>query len=110
MMDKTPLQYEWLTYAWVVALSAWGGVASYVRKIKDGKTRFSVSELVGEVCISAFVGVVTFFICESAQFNQVIAAAFIGISGHMGSRAIFLAEKWFETRVKQKIDNNDSAT
>jgi hypothetical protein len=36
-----PLQFEaLLTYAWVVGLSAWGGMAEYVRKIKTGAGRF----------------------------------------------------------------------
>jgi len=93
MLDKDPLTYDMLTYAWVFVLSVWGGIAGYIRKLKTGVLqRFSLSEIVGDVVVSGFVGVLTFFICESAKFPQLISAAIIGISAHMGSRAIFMLE------------------
>ena len=101
MPEKDPTNYQFITYVWVIGLASWGGLASYVRKIKSGKTRFSIGELIGEVCISAFVGVITFYLCESAALNQVVSAALIGISGHMGSRAIYMAEKGAEKLVKR---------
>ncbi len=84
--------YTSLTYLWVVCLSSWGGVAKYIRKIREGHSKFSLAELIGEICISAFVGVLTFFLCESAQLPAALSAALIGISGHMGSQAIYLFE------------------
>lgn len=96
MLDKDPLSYELLTYAWVILLSSWAGMSGYLRKIKLGYTRFSISELVGDVCISGFVGIVTFFLCESSKISPALSAALIGISAHMGSRAILGFEKIFE--------------
>jgi len=95
MPEKDPSSYELITYLWVVGLSCWGGLAGYLRKIRGGVVaRFSVSELVGELVISGFVGVLTFYLCEAADLNQVLAAAFVGISGHMGSRAVFALEQY----------------
>jgi hypothetical protein len=108
MIDKDPTSYEALTYVWVIALSTWGGVASYIRRFNNGGRKFSLPEFVGEMCISGFVGVMTFFFCEAAELPQIVAAALIGISGHMGSRAIFLFEKTLEN-VMHKRFNNDNA-
>ena len=93
MPEKDPLSYTLLTYAWVFALSLFGGFAGYLRKVKAGIiSRFSVHELLGELLISAFVGVMTFYLCDYAQIPGPLSAAFIGISAHMGSRAIFIFE------------------
>ncbi len=84
---------EYFPFAWMIGLSFWGGIAGYLRKIKEGHNRFSVTELIGELFISGFVGVLTFLLCQSAQLNPLLTAAMVGISGHMGSRAIFIIEK-----------------
>ena len=108
-MYKDPLSYEFLTYCWVIVLAAWGGLASYVRKLRQGYIRFSLAELIGEICVSAFVGIITFFMCESSEFNQIFSAALIGITGHMGSRAIFIFEKIVEplfTKISGKANDN----
>lgn len=107
MPEKDPLSYGFLTYVWVFSLSVWGGVAGYIRKLKNGAMlRFSLSEIIGDVVISGFVGVLTFFICESAETPQLLSAALIGISSHMGSRAIFIfencADKFFQRWISEK--------
>lgn len=85
------------TYAWVFAVSAIGGLAAWAKKVRAGQARaFNVAELLGELFISAFAGVVTFWFCRWAQLNEWVTAAFIGIAGHMGSRAIFLGEQALE--------------
>jgi len=93
MPEKDPLSYTLLTYAWVFGLSVFGGVAAYIRKVRAGiVSRFSLIELIGEMVISAFVGVMTFYFCESGDISPVLSAALIGIASHMGSRAIFIFE------------------
>lgn len=99
MPEKDPTNYGILTYGWVLALSAWGGLAAWIRKRNEGTARpFNFMELVGEIFISAFAGLITFFLGESAGINPLITAALVGISGHMGSRAIFLLESWAERK------------
>lgn len=115
MPEKDPTNYSALTYLWVFLLSSWGGLVSFFRKYKEGKTRaFNIVEFIGEIVISAFVGVVTFLLCEAGNINHLVSAALVAISGHMGSRAIFIferyAEKWAETHIKPITtgDNNDT--
>jgi hypothetical protein len=103
-MQKTPLDYELITYIWVIGLSAWGGLANYFHKIKMGViVRFSFVEIVGDIVISGLAGVTTFYLCEAAGFPQVVTAAFIGVAGHMGSRVIFLMENMFDSRIKKML-------
>ena len=93
------------TMIWVLALSTWGGIAGYVRKIKQGKTkRFSLTELVGEIVISSFVGVITYFLCKSSGIDETITAAVVGVSSHMGSRAIYLIEILVRKKTGLDID------
>lgn len=83
------------TACWVMFLSGWGGVVSFWRKRKDGKVRpFNVTELIGEIFTSGFAGVLTYLVATAADVNPLITAALVGVSGHMGSRAIFGLEQY----------------
>jgi LydA holin phage, holin superfamily III len=92
---KGVLDYGWATYAWVVLLSTWGGVASFVNKVRTGVVRpFNVAELVGEIAVSGFVGVLTFWLCQESGFSEVLSAVCIGVSSHMGTRGLFRLEQF----------------
>ena len=56
-------------------------------------------ELIGEIATSAFAGLITFWLCEAAQLDPLVTAALVGISGHMGSRALYQFERWAQTRL-----------
>jgi len=104
MPDKDPTTYSLVTYAWVFFLSAWGGFINFWGKVKRGDARFlNITELIGELMTSAFAGIMTFYLCEAASIDALLTAAMVGISGHMGSRAIFMFEKWLEDRIKRWI-------
>ena len=97
--SKDPTTYGLLTYAWVFWLSSWGGFVSFMRKRRLGAARpFNIAEFVGEIATSAFAGVVTFYLAESAGVSQLWGAAMVAISGHMGGHAIFLIERWMERK------------
>lgn len=84
-----------LTYAWVFGLAMLGGAASFVRRVRNGEAKYSnIVELIGELVVSAFAGLVTFFLCRTAGFDEMLTAAFIAISGHMGTRIIFKFEAY----------------
>lgn len=100
MIDKDPLSYSLVTYAWVFVLSMLGGIVSFNTKLRNGTARpFNIMELLGEILTSAFVGVLTFYLCEATGVPQLVSAALVGISGHMGSRAIFRLEMWAQRRL-----------
>lgn len=99
MPEKDPTTYSVLTYAWVLLLSSWGGFVSFMKKRRDGIARpFNFAEFFGDIAASALAGVITFYLCEAADTPQLMAAALVAISGHMGGRALFIFEKWMERR------------
>lgn len=107
MPEKDPATYALITYGWVILLSILAGLASTIRKIRQGQMTFSLFGVIGEMCISAFVGIVTFFFCESLKLEPVLSAGIIGVCSHMGSRSIVLIEQIVNILVKKWIKNND---
>ncbi len=105
MPEKDPSTYTLLTYAWVIILAAWGGAVNFINKVRKGEARAcNLAEFIGEIVTSGFAGVLTFWLCEAADINPLITAALIGISGHLGSRAIFLMERWATAKFMNNVD------
>ena len=103
MIDKDPFGYSVVTYVWVLLLAIWGGVVNFIQRLKRGEAKaHNIVELIGEVVISAFVGVVTFYLRELSDFPQILTAALVAISGHMGTRALFVFERAVEKIIKNK--------
>lgn len=97
---RSPFTYSMATYLWVIAISSIGGTVSFINKVKRGAARpFNIAELLGEIFSSGFVGLLTFWACEFAKFDPLITAVLVGITGHMGTRALFagehMVEQWF---------------
>lgn len=89
-----PAILEPLTYLWVAVLAGWGGIANFCHKLKTGHARpFNIAEFVGELVISSFAGIITYYFCQATHIDGYLSAVLVGISGHMGSRAIFLIER-----------------
>lgn len=85
---------------WMVGVAMLGGAVSFYGKVRAGTARAAnIAELVGELFISGTVGVFTYWLLQGLEVNPYLIAAGVGISGHMGSRAIFVAEKWIEARI-----------
>ena len=91
--DLTAVASQWVAYVWFLFLAAWGGAVSYISRVKKGKTAFSIIEMVGECAISGFSGVMTAYICASANINFFLTAFLVGVAGHMGGRAIAMMEQ-----------------
>jgi NhaP-type Na+/H+ and K+/H+ antiporter len=105
MPEKDPTTYSLLTYAWVMVLSSWGGFVSYTRKVRTGiVSRYSMVEFIGEISTSAFTGMITFYLCEASNISPLLTAAMVGISGHMGSRAIFCFEQWLQKKAAKVVE------
>jgi hypothetical protein len=94
-----------LVYVWVLSLSIVGGTAHHIRKLKAGIIeRFSFSEWLGDVFISAFVGYLTYCLCKYYSIPMELTAVFIGISSHLGTRALILFEDIIYDKVKKNFD------
>lgn len=99
MPEKDPTSYSILTYSWVIVLSLWGGLTQHIRRGRPWRGLRTVAELISDLVTSGFSGILTFHLCEAAQFQPLVTAALVGISGHMGSRAIFAIEQLLTRRI-----------
>ncbi len=107
----SPETYPLITYAFVFGLSILGGVVSFMQKLKRGHARaWNVAEFIGELATSAFAGVITFYLCQWSGFSPLLTASFVGISGHMGSRAIAIMERFFESKFGEIKNNGNNGT
>lgn len=86
----------WFTWGWVLCLASWGGAISYFHKLDTYGFKFSMVRLVIDVFTSAFVGVLTYLFCDTLHIPTEVTAAMVGISGHMGTRALFILERKYE--------------
>lgn len=75
-----------------VTLSCVGGVVGYLHRIDKSGAGFSFFRFMLEIFTSGFVGIITFALCSSAEFQWSTTAALVAISGHMGTRALFIVE------------------
>jgi len=75
-----------------IILSCLGGLVNYLHKISRTGAAFNFFRLCLEIFTSAFVGIVVFLLCDTAELEWSTTAALVAISGHMGTRALFLLE------------------
>lgn len=84
---------------WMAAIAAIGGYVNFRQKMQQGNVRaWNLTELLGEMAVSAFCGVLTFWICRGFDVNPWLTAAGVAISGHLGARGLFLLEKTLEKK------------
>lgn len=93
-----------ITWLWVIGLSLLGGFVSFIQKLKAGHVRaWNFTEFIGELATSAFVGILTFKGCNWLKLDPSLTAALVGITSHMGSRALFMAEAKFSAWANAKF-------
>jgi len=96
----------WLTLTWVIGISIWGGTVSYLHKLSKYGIPFSLFKFIAEIVTAGFVGLITYLLCQSSGLSMTITAALVGISGHMGTRALFILEKKYESFFGKESDEN----
>jgi hypothetical protein len=112
VIEKPPQPaVEWaevLPWIWLVLITLLGGVASFVRKMRESHVRvWNFTEFVGEIVISGLAGLITANICQWQDFPMPLTYALTGIGAHMGSRALFKAEALFDTKFPSAKDTTD---
>lgn len=104
---NTPESYGLSTYCWVIVTALAGGFASLMGRLR----KLSWLEMCGELIVSAFAGVITFWLCEFVELNQLASAALVGIVGHMGSRGMVMLErigvKFLKGKLKVTVVNEE---
>lgn len=93
---RGPEHIPLISYLIALALAGWGGIAHYLKRLKESPASvFTFAELIGELAISSFAGIMIFLLCEWLMADRLLSAAAAGIAGHMGSKAIYYLEVWF---------------
>lgn len=86
---KDPLSYPLKQYGLMLGTALLGGLVAWAAKVRAGTVKaWNLMALIGELCTSAFAGLLCFWFCESLSFPPLMTAALVGVAGHMGSRAI----------------------
>lgn len=111
MLEKDPTTYALLTYLWVGALSMAGGLVAFIRRLNKAKEPQPIYmiflKLLGELIVSGFTGVVTFYLCEHLETQALLTAVLVAVSGHMGGNAIDLLTKEVEKLTNVKLTKKD---
>lgn len=77
-----------LPYLSTLFLSCWGGLVSYIQKIRIKSSKFNWKELAFDLVMSSFAGFLTSLACQYSKLDAPTSSILIAISGHMGTRAI----------------------
>lgn len=98
---KHPLSYSLREYGVILGIALLGGLVRWISAIKRKEAgMLSISSLVGELVISAFAGLLTFWLCESFGVNPLWTAAAAGLAGHAGGSGI----AWLERTAKKQVE------
>lgn len=101
---RNPLSYSLKEYAFVLLMALAGGMASWWAKVRRGEVGAgSLSALIGELSMSAFAGLMVFYLCEWMQLNPLLTACVVGMSGHAGARALTWLEHIGQRYVEIKL-------
>lgn len=97
---------ENIATAWLIVIAVWGGLAKYLLQVKnDPDKRFSLIELIWELAISGFAGLLTLYSCMYLGFGFPLTAVLTGVAGNMGGQAIALIEHYTLNRIGIRIRN-----
>lgn len=92
---------------WVFLLAIAGGLVRFVRQCNKSNKKLSpitiVLRLVGELIISGFADVITFYLCEYWNFDGLLTAVMVAISGHLGGSAIDRIARVWDAFVDKSI-------
>lgn len=101
---KTPLSYSLQEYGIVLGTALLGGLASWWMKVRRGEIlAWNLSSLIGELCVSAFAGLVAFWLCEYFALNPLLTSAIVGMSGHAGAKGLIWVESAGQKVIEKKL-------
>jgi hypothetical protein len=98
---KSPISYSLQEYGFVLGTALLGGFASWWIKVHKGElSMWNLSALIGELCVSAFAGLIAFWLCEYLNLNPLLTSAIVGMSGHAGAKGL----AWLETIGRKRAE------
>lgn len=108
MPEKDPTTWSMATWVLGFLMASAGGAVNWYAKVKRGHTRaFNIGELIGEIAISGFVGMLVFMSLNAIGWPIGLCAAAAGVGGHMATRLLLAIERMIESRIDSMKDRND---
>lgn len=85
--------------SWIfLGLALWGGLCHYLGGVRKRKRPLSLFELAGDLTYAGFAGVLGISLAQHFSMSDWTTGLVAGIFGHMGSRSIFLLERWMKEK------------
>lgn len=101
---KTPSSYSLQEYGTVLGIALLGGLASWYMKVRKGELLiWNLSALIGELCVSAFAGLMAFYLCEYFSLSPLLTPAVVGMSGHAGTKGLTWLEAVGQRVMEKKL-------
>ena len=98
---KSPIGYSLQEYGFVLGTAILGGLAAWWMRVRKGElAMWNVSALIGELCVSAFAGLIAFWLCEYMNLNPLLTSAVVGMSGHAGAKGLL----WLESIGRKRAE------
>lgn len=108
---RNPLTISLAEYGLILGASIMGGIVGWIRKVKSGELKpWSLAQLIGEMVISAFSGLLTFWACTAGEVPLAVTAALAGMSGLAGSNGLALAERALQKFAERKLGLTEEKT
>ncbi len=101
---RSPLAYSLAEYGLMLGIAIFGGVVSWYRKVRRGEIpSWGLGYLIGEMTLSAFSGLLVFWICEWRQVPQILTASLAGVAGLSSAKLLTLAENFAQRMAEKKL-------
>lgn len=102
---KSPLTYSLEQYGLILLVSIGSGIVRWIMRLRAGLIPTQrVAALIGEACISVFVGLITFWLCEWQELPELLTIAMVALAGNMGSRALVLMERIGDKLLSKRLE------
>lgn len=107
-MSHDPFDYPLSRYLLFALIGLFGGLVARLQYWAGGQHphcwRCAFFRLSVDMMTSGFCGVLALWLSAEFDLSGVLTAFIAGISGHMGSRALFLIERVIQRHI-QRIEN-----
>ncbi len=105
--SKGPLDVSLKQYGFFLAIALLGGFVSWFGKVRRGElAAANLMHLIGELCTSAMAGLLAFWVMQWLGTPDMLQAAVVGVSGHMGTKAVVWAEDVLKRRAEAALGIN----
>jgi hypothetical protein len=97
-LNKSPDDYSLLMYAFVMSLASFGAFVNNINR-HYRCLKCAITSMIVDCITSTFIGLIVFWLCEEIGFSPLRTAVLVALSGHAGTRVIFLLQNYFLKRI-----------